>query len=195
MDLELFNPSRHDPSLRARYAEPGQVLLVHCGRLSQEKRPERSLEALIALRRRGVDAVLVIAGDGPLRARLQEQARGHAVHFMEFVTERTAVASLLATADVVIAPGPIETFGLAALEALACGTPVVVDAASALPEVIGAAGCRGSRRLCGRCTASARTPGSHPPDRCARARAEQFSWPASVAGFLAVHESSAVTVS
>lgn len=39
-----------------------------------------------------------------------------------------------------IAPGPAETFGLAALEALACGTPVVVRAESALPEVVGDAG-------------------------------------------------------
>src|SRR2546421_170646 len=51
-----------------------------------------------------------------------------------------ALAGLLAAADVVLAPGPVETFGLAALEALACGTPVVVSASSALPEVIGAAG-------------------------------------------------------
>ena len=39
-----------------------------------------------------------------------------------------------------IAPGPAETFGLAGLEALACGTPVVVSAESALPEVVGEAG-------------------------------------------------------
>ncbi|WP_432831251.1 glycosyltransferase [Dactylosporangium sp. CA-092794] len=189
VDLELFNPSRYDDDLRARYANPGQILLVHCGRLSSEKRPERSVDALVALRKRGLDAVLVVAGDGPLRARLQEQAHGHAVHFMDFVTERTVVASLLATADVVIAPGPIETFGLAALEALACGTPVVVDAASALPEVIGAAGVAvtndfagGVLQVLARPVVSRRTD--------ARARAEQFSWPAAVAGFLAVHHSS-----
>ncbi|WP_433210388.1 glycosyltransferase [Dactylosporangium sp. CS-047395] len=188
VDLELFNPSRYDDTLRARYAKPDQVLLVHCGRLSSEKRPERSVDALVALRKRGVDAVLVVAGDGPLRARLQEQARGHEVHFMEFVTERTAVASLLATADVVIAPGPIETFGLAALEALACGTPVVVDAASALPEVIGAAGVAVTNDF-----ASGVLQVLERPDAArraaARARAEQFSWPAAVAGFLAVHHS------
>ncbi|WP_433051540.1 glycosyltransferase [Dactylosporangium sp. CS-033363] len=188
VDLELFNPSRYDDALRARWAKPDQVLLVHCGRLSSEKRPERSLDALVALRKRGVDAVLVVAGDGPLRARLQEQARGHEVHFMEFVTERTAVASLLATADVVIAPGPIETFGLAALEALACGTPVVVDAASALPEVIGAAGVAVTNDF-----ASGVLQVLERPDAArradARARAEQFSWPAAVAGFLAVHHS------
>jgi alpha-1,6-mannosyltransferase len=189
VDLELFNPSRFEAALRARYAEPGQVLLVHCGRLSSEKRPERSVEALTALRARGVDAVLVIAGDGPLRARLQEQARGQAVHFMEFVTDRTAVASLLATADVVLAPGPIETFGLAALEALACGTPVVVDAASALPEVIGAAGVAVTHDFAGGVLQMLARPAKN-RRADARARAEQFSWPTAVAGFLAVHHSS-----
>jgi alpha-1,6-mannosyltransferase len=197
VDLELFHPGRFDATLRTRYAADHQVLLVHCGRLSSEKRPERSIEALVALRAQGIDAVLVIVGDGPLRVRLQEQAHGHAVHFMEFVAERTAVAALLATADVVIAPGPIETFGLAALEALACGTPVVVDAASALPEVVGAAGVAVTQDFAGGVLqVLARPAAERRAD--ARARAEQFSWPAAVAGFLAVHGSPAavpVTVS
>ncbi len=52
------------------------MLLVHCGRLSVEKKPERSVEALAALRARGVPAVLVVVGDGPLRARLVRRAAG-----------------------------------------------------------------------------------------------------------------------
>ena len=86
--------------------------------------------------------MLVVAGDGPLRARLERAARRASlpVRFAGFVTDPKELAILLASADVVIAPGPVETFGLAALEALACGTPVVVSAASALPEVVGTAG-------------------------------------------------------
>jgi alpha-1,6-mannosyltransferase len=186
VDLDLFHPSRASPQVRSRFAVPGQVLLVHCGRLSAEKRPERSVEALIALRAQGVDAVLVVAGDGPLRPRLQELARGHAVHFTEFVADRTAVATLLATADVVLAPGPIETFGLAALEALACGTPVVVSSASALPEVVGDAGAA----VLADFAAGVLDVLGRPEDErraAARARATTFSWPASVAGFLAAH--------
>ncbi len=67
VDLELFHPGRHDAGLRARHAWPEQALLVHCGRLSPEKRPGRSIDALAALRCAGVDAVLVVAGGGPLR--------------------------------------------------------------------------------------------------------------------------------
>jgi alpha-1,6-mannosyltransferase len=186
VDLDTFHPGRYDATMRDGYARPDQALVVHCGRLSVEKRPQRSVEALAALRRAGVDAVLVVAGDGPLVSRLRRQANGLPVHFTRFLTNRQAVAGLLATADVAIAPGPIETFGLAALEALACGTPVVVDAASALPEVVGPAGVAvagdfadGVRQLLARPTAQRRA--------AARARAERFGWPAAVAGFLAVH--------
>jgi len=187
VDLATFHPDRHDPVLRSSYAKPGQLLIVHCGRLSHEKRPGRSVGALLSLRAMGYDAVLVVVGDGPLRARLARRARGEPVEFVSFVPDRAAVAGLLATADVVLAPGPIETFGLAALEALACGTPVVVDEASALPEVVGDAGVAapgddlavGVVRVLARPEAQRRA--------AARARAECFSWSASVAGFLAVH--------
>jgi alpha-1,6-mannosyltransferase len=134
--------------------------------------------------------VLVMAGDGPLRARLERAARRRSlpVRFTGFVTDPKQLATLLASADVVLAPGPVETFGLAALEALACGTPVVVSAASALPEVVGRAGVAvdgedfagGVRALLGR------DPGTR--RAAARSRAEEFGWPASVAAFLAVHE-------
>jgi alpha-1,6-mannosyltransferase len=98
------------------------------------------------------------------------------------------VAALLASADVVIAPGPLETFGLAALEALACGTPVVVSAESALPEVIGAAGVAspGEDLAAGVTTVL----GWSACDRraSARARAELFGWSAAIDAFLAAHE-------
>ena len=115
---------------------PDRLLLVHCGRLSVEKRADRSIDALAALRDSGVDARLLIVGDGPLRARLQRQAARLPVDFTGFVESRSTVATLLASADVALAPGPHETFGLAALEALACGTPAVVSRTSALTEIL-----------------------------------------------------------
>jgi alpha-1,6-mannosyltransferase len=189
VDLELFSPRRRSPALRQRYAAPGEVLIVHCGRLSVEKKPHRSVEALARLRAVGVPAVLVVAGDGPLRARLEREAAstGLPVHFAGFVPSRAAVATLLATADIVLAPGPVETFGLAALEALACGTPVVVSASGALPEVIGAAGVtvRGED-FAGGVLSVLRRPAAE-RRAAARARAEQFGWPAAIRGFLAAH--------
>jgi alpha-1,6-mannosyltransferase len=58
VDLELFSPQRRCPALRQRYAAPGEVLIVHCGRLSVEKKPHRSIDALARLRAAGVPAVL-----------------------------------------------------------------------------------------------------------------------------------------
>ena len=137
VDLACFHPERRDEDLRARLAPGGQALLVHCSRLSPEKRPQRAIGALAELRRRGLPAVLVVAGDGPQRRALQAQARGLPVRFLRHISDRGLLARLLATADVVIAPGPVETFGLSALEALASGTPVVVSSRSALPEIVG----------------------------------------------------------
>jgi alpha-1,6-mannosyltransferase len=168
----------------------GQTLLVHCGRLSPEKKPQRSLNTLATLRANGLAARLVVAGDGPLRGRLEDTAARSAlpVTFAGFLPERASLAALLASADVAIAPGPAETFGLAALEALACGTPVVVSAESALPEVVGDAGASvpGEDLAAGVISVLAR------PERArraaARARAERYSWPAAVQAFLAVHQ-------
>jgi len=142
VDLDTWHPRFREPELRARYGHGAAVLLVLCSRLSPEKRPETSLRTLAQLRGSGVDAALVVAGEGPLRARLTDRARADRlpVTFLGHVAARPDLAALLATADVVLAPGPVETFGLAALEALACGTPVVVSARSALPGLIGDAG-------------------------------------------------------
>ncbi len=190
VDLELFSPERYSCTMRDAYASPEQTLLVHCGRLSVEKKPQRSLAAVAGLRAAGVDAVLVVAGDGPLRSRLERAARRRSlpVRFAGFITDPKYLATLLASADVVVAPGPVETFGLAALEALACGTPVVVSAASALPEVIGTAGVAvdGEDFAGGVRAVLAQDPDAR--RGAARTRAEEFGWPASVAAFLAVHE-------
>jgi alpha-1,6-mannosyltransferase len=194
VDLEAFGPERCDSEVRRRWAAPGDVLLVHCGRLSAEKKPRRSLATLAALRAQGVPAVLVVAGGGPLRASLQEEAatRGLPVRFAGYVGDRGELATLLATADVVLAPGPVETFGLAALEALASGTPVVVSAESALPEVIGEAGRAASSP---RGYADAVRDLLADPERRvrARARAARFPWQAAVDGFLAAHALTSVS--
>ncbi|GAA5043331.1 glycosyltransferase [Nocardia callitridis] len=197
VDLELFSPGRRDGGLRADLGMPGHPLLVHCGRLSVEKRVDRSIEAVGALHAEGVRARLVVAGDGPRREALQRRARTlprlpggmPAVHFAGFISERTMVAKLLATADVSLAPGPHETFGLAALEALAAGTPVVASRSSALADIVttdcGAvaaddpsAFARAVTDVLALPTAARRV--------AARTRAEQFTWPRAVAGMLAV---------
>lgn len=194
VDLDAFHPDRHSPTVRAEYARDDEVLLVHCSRLSPEKRPELAIDALVSLRAAGVPATLVVVGDGPRRTALAYRAAGLPVHFTGFLPDRDRIAALLACADVVVAPGPVETFGLAGLEALACGTPVVVNAASALPEVVGAAGMAADGTGDAFAEAIATLLARPEPERraAARARAEGFGWAASVEGFLRAHDAPAV---
>jgi alpha-1,6-mannosyltransferase len=193
VDLATFTAARSGPPdtrVRDAYAAPGETLLVHAGRLSPEKKPQRSLNTLATLCASGLQVRLVVAGDGPLRRRLERRAARDrlAAAFAGFLPDRLALAALLASADVAIAPGPAETFGLAGLEALACGTPVVVSAESALPEVIGEAGVSVAGEDL---SAGVRTVLSWPEEArrsAARARAELFGWPAAVQAFLAIHQ-------
>jgi alpha-1,6-mannosyltransferase len=191
VDLVERHPALRDAGLRARYAREDEALLVMCSRLSVEKRPGTALDTLETLLRAGRRAVLVVAGDGPLRPRLEQRARelGLPVTFLGHIFDRGLLGVLQASADVCLAPGPAETFGLAALEAMACGTPVVASASSALPEIIGSAGATAAddgaafadavQSLLGR-------PG-HERREAARARAECFGWDTAVDAFLAAH--------
>ncbi|MFI1978574.1 glycosyltransferase [Streptomyces wedmorensis] len=192
VDLERCRPGRRSTVLRARYAEGERVVLLLCSRLSVEKRPGMALDALEELRGGGVAAALVVAGDGPLRGVLERRARERRlpVRFLGHVADREALADLQAAADVCLAPGPAETFGLSALEALACGTPVVVSASSALPEVVGTAGAAAADTPAAFATAVRGLLAAPEPERrrAARARAEGFSWDRSVAAFLRAHD-------
>ncbi|BDX32050.1 GDP-mannose-dependent alpha-(1-6)-phosphatidylinositol dimannoside mannosyltransferase [Mycobacterium antarcticum] len=187
VDLDQFHPRRRSVHVRNRWATQAQTLLVHCGRLSVEKHAHRSIDTLMALRDSGIDARLVVVGEGPLRTRLERQAARLPVAFTGFIGCRDTVASILASADVALAPGPHETFGLAALEALACGTPAVVSNTSALAEILtgesGAAADNDPHSIAKAVTALIGRPESSRRIG-ARLRAEQFSWPTSAAGML-----------
>ncbi|MFJ9846559.1 glycosyltransferase [Kitasatospora sp. NPDC101155] len=193
VDLDAMRPlpPAERAAERARYAAPDDALLVLCSRLSAEKRPERAVEALARLRARGLPAVLVVAGTGPLRKRLAARAARLRlpVRFLGHLNRREALARLLGCADVVLAPGPVETFGLAAMEALACGTPVAVSRSSALPGLIGLAGVpavdTGAGFACAVRELLRRPEGTR--RAAARAQAERYGWSTAVAAFLAAH--------
>lgn len=187
VDLATFSPRHRDPGLRRSLGDGADALLVHCGRLSPEKHVERSVDTVAELVESGHRVRLVIAGDGPRRRFLERRAHGLPVTFLGFVPERSDVARLLASSDVSLAPGPHETFGLAALEALASGTPVVVSASSALPEIVrptcGAACDDNAPAFAGAVTTLLERPEDQ-RRRAARSRAEEFAWPSAVTGML-----------
>ena len=186
VDLETFRPSR---DLDETPDAGGRIELVHCGRLSPEKRPALSVETVRELVRRGHDVHMTVFGHGPMRAELMERAQNLPIVFHAYITDRAELAARMGTADVALAPGPLETFGLAALEVLACGVPTVATDEGALQEVVGDGGYVAASTpaaFADGVEALLRRPGAR---RRARAQAELFNWETSAESMLAIHES------
>ncbi|ORM32466.1 glycosyltransferase [Williamsia sp. 1135] len=188
VDLEVFHPERRSAALRDLARRGAEHLLIHCGRLSVEKHVHRSVDAVALLRDSGISVRLLIVGDGPVMRKLKRRAEGLPVDFAGYLGSRAEVAALMASSDVALAPGPHETFGLAALEALATGTPVVVSQRSALSEIVRAeSGALAPDTAMGVAQAILAVLDLPAAQRrsLARERAEQFSWPHAVDGMLA----------
>lgn len=114
------------------------LLLIYAGRLDAERRPDRLLE----LMRRLPDAAratLLVVGAGGMAAALAESAAAlPRVHVLLFQSDRGALATLLASADVYVSAMEHETFGLAVVEAQACGLPVLGVRAGAMIDRVSA---------------------------------------------------------
>lgn len=187
VDLVTFSPSRRAAGEVDRRAE---VELVCVGRLSKEKEPELAVDTVQELQRRGVDAHLTVVGTGPMSGSLERRARGCAVTFTGHVHDRHEVACLLAGADVTLAPCRAETFGLAVLESLASGTPVVTSDGGAGFEVSGSVCGIAAAADAGQMAEAVTELLSRDRARLrlrARARAEQFPWSRAAESVLALH--------
>lgn len=187
VDFSVFTPQR-DLTTWAAPAPGERIQIVHCGRLSPEKNPALSIETVRELVRRGLDVEMTVFGEGPMLRELVQRAQNLPVVFHSYITDRAELAARMGAADVAIAPGPLETFGLAALEVLALGVPTVCCDEGALQEVVGSGGVVAPSTP----TAFAdgveellRRPRAH---ELARARAEHFTWAASAQRMLEIHE-------
>jgi alpha-1,6-mannosyltransferase len=124
--------SRRDDLLRLAGGSPSSALVVFAGRLSPDKHVEALPPILRAVVARGVDARLIVVGDGPARAALErdlERSAPHRSAWIGHATDRSTLASILASADVFLHPNPREPFGIGPLEAMAAGVPVVLPRA------------------------------------------------------------------
>ncbi len=135
VDLEIFSPARRSASVRARFgADEGDLLLIYTGRLDAERRPDRVLDMMRELPE-SLRATLVIVGDGPLAPTLAQAAAAvPRAHVLPFESDRLALATLLASADVYVSAMEHETFGLAVVEAQACALPVLGVRAGAMVD-------------------------------------------------------------
>lgn len=189
VDLDVFVPPSGDTALGpdGTRRSPGSLHVIHCGRLSKEKNPSLSVRTLRELVSRGVDAHLTVLGHGPLRDALLEEAQDLPVAFHAYISSRAELAAVMGRADVAIAPGPQETFGLAALEALACGVPTVCPDEGALQEVVGGGGMAAPSKPAAFADAVLALADRAGARAAARAQAETFSWEHSADLMLQVH--------
>lgn len=147
VDSDRYRPAPGGPdrSVFERYFPTrgaGELVAVHVSNLRPIKRVQDALTALMHLRGR-TDARLVVIGEGPARWGLERQAEEmQMTQTVAFLGTRTReeLMKLLPHADAFVFPSELESFGLAALEAMSCGVPVVGTEAGGLPEVVGDTG-------------------------------------------------------
>ena len=143
VELERFHPTRRArrDETRARYGLPRHApLAAYIGRFAHEKEIDTLVDGWEQTYRR-TGAHLALVGDGPTRRALESRARERSwLSVVPYETDRDRLADLHAALDLYAAPGPVETFGLSGLEALASGTPVVSVHRGGVAEQVTASG-------------------------------------------------------
>ena len=129
---------RVDERLRNELCPPGtQAVIAHMSNFRPVKRLDTVLDVFHRLRQRGVAARLLLIGDGPVRPQIEQMASAYSLaHDVIFAGEQQDPVRWLSVADLFLLPSAQESFGLAALEAMACEVPVIASNAGGLPEIV-----------------------------------------------------------
>jgi N-acetyl-alpha-D-glucosaminyl L-malate synthase BshA len=136
VSLEEYRPAAEREGCRPALCPPYVKVLMHISNFRPVKRV-RDVVQTFARVRKALPSVLVFVGDGPERPAAEELVADLGLsRDVRFLGKVDAVADLLRCADLFLLPSESESFGLAALEAMACGVPVVGTNVGGLPEVV-----------------------------------------------------------
>ena len=135
IDPERFERARGLPGAR-RWARPGERILVHISNFRPVKRV-LDVVAIFEQVHRLVPSRLLMVGDGPERPKVEQYCREHGIcNAITFVGSLPLIEEVLVGADLFLLPSESESFGLSALEAMACEVPVIATTIGGLPEVV-----------------------------------------------------------
>jgi L-malate glycosyltransferase len=136
VNCDLYHPTPNATELRLEYARPDERLLVHLSNFRPVKRICDVIEIFARVNDK-IPSRLMMMGDGPERSKAEWLARKLNVHDrVHFMGKQDRVHEKLGIADVLLMPSQLESFGLAALEAMACEVVPVATNVGGVPEVI-----------------------------------------------------------
>jgi len=136
VDTEFFKPNS-DCTFRKNIAAQGEKILVHTSNFRPVKRVPDTIK-IFNIVQKEVPSKLILVGDGPDRSECEMLARQlKLTDKVKFLGKQDGLVEILTASDVFLIPSQSESFGLAALEAMSCGIPVVSSSVGGLPELVG----------------------------------------------------------
>jgi N-acetyl-alpha-D-glucosaminyl L-malate synthase BshA len=136
VDTSRYSPRMEGPCKRERFAKKGDRILIHISNFRPSKRASDVVRVFAAVRRE-VPSVLLMVGDGIERSQSRDVAVELGVErYVKYLGQMDAVEDILCVGDLFLLTSENESFGLAALEAMSSGVPVIGTTAEGLPELI-----------------------------------------------------------